>query len=96
MEIPDDLYRKVKAKSALEGRAVREVIAELFRRYVGQQEPSVRGREGAKARSQRVGDAVPVPSWFGVLRKQAQRVQNHDFEAIRESIARGVAAERGR
>jgi hypothetical protein len=25
IEVPDDLYRRVKAKSALEGRAVREV-----------------------------------------------------------------------
>ena len=31
---PDDLYRQVKAKSALEGRAVREVTIELYRRWL--------------------------------------------------------------
>ena len=35
IDIPDDLYRKVKAKSALEGRAVREVTIELYREWLG-------------------------------------------------------------
>lgn len=30
-DIPDDLYRRVKAKCALEGRTVREISIELFR-----------------------------------------------------------------
>jgi hypothetical protein len=34
IEIPDDLYRRVKAKSALQGRAVREVTIELYRRWL--------------------------------------------------------------
>lgn len=34
IEIPDELYRKVKAKSALEGRSVREVTERLFRDWV--------------------------------------------------------------
>ncbi len=38
IEIPDELYRKVKAKSALEGRPVRAVTVELLRTWVG--EPS--------------------------------------------------------
>ncbi len=36
IDIPDDLYRKVKAKSALEGRRVREVAIELFRTWLGE------------------------------------------------------------
>ena len=36
INIPDDLYRKVKAKSALEGRPVREVAIDLFRAWVGE------------------------------------------------------------
>ena len=35
-EIPDELYRKVKAKSALEGRSVRTVAVELFRNWLGE------------------------------------------------------------
>ena len=35
-EIPDELYRKVKAKSALEGRPMRVVAVELFRNWLGE------------------------------------------------------------
>jgi hypothetical protein len=34
IEIPDDLYRRVKAKSALEGRAIREVTIELYQAWL--------------------------------------------------------------
>ncbi len=36
IDIPDDLYRRVKAKSALEGRAVREVTIELYRQWLAE------------------------------------------------------------
>jgi hypothetical protein len=36
IEIPDDLYRLVKAKSSLEGRAIREVTEELYRRWLAE------------------------------------------------------------
>lgn len=34
INIPDELYRRVKAKSALEGRRVREVTIELYSRWL--------------------------------------------------------------
>lgn len=34
IDIPDDLYRRVKARSAEEGRRIREVAAELFRNWL--------------------------------------------------------------
>jgi hypothetical protein len=34
IDIPDDLYRRVKARSAEEGRRIREVAAELFRDWL--------------------------------------------------------------
>lgn len=34
IDIPDELYRQVKAKSALLGKSVREVTVELFRQWV--------------------------------------------------------------
>ena len=34
MDLPDELYRQVKAKSALQGRPVREVAIELFSRWL--------------------------------------------------------------
>lgn len=40
IDIPDDLYRRVKARSALLGRPVREVTIELYRRWLGEMPPS--------------------------------------------------------
>jgi hypothetical protein len=34
IDFPDDLYRRVKAKSALEGRSVRAVALDLFSRWL--------------------------------------------------------------
>jgi hypothetical protein len=34
--VPDELYRKVKARSALEGRPVRDVVITLFQHWLGQ------------------------------------------------------------
>lgn len=92
IEVPDDLYRQVKAKSALEGRAVREVAEELFRGYVGLG-PGDQGRQQASSPVTRAD--VPPPPWFGALRKYARRSEQHDMEAIRRSIAAGLAIERG-
>ena len=40
IEIPDELYRQVKAKSALQGRAVREVTIELYQAWLKQELPA--------------------------------------------------------
>ncbi|MCB0023846.1 MAG: hypothetical protein M9936_15645 [Caldilinea sp.] len=34
IEVPDDLYRRVKAKSALQGRTIREVTMELYQGWL--------------------------------------------------------------
>lgn len=85
MEIPDELYRQVKAKSALEGRSVREVAVELFRRYVGWSEAEVHPPESEEPAAV---DGVPVPEWFGRFRRASNEVERHDLDAIRESIGR--------
>ena len=95
MEIPDDLYRQVKAKSALEGRPVREVAVELFRRYVGLGEPSELGRGGRDSGERQQIDGESAPEWFGVLRRFAGGTKRHDMESVRRNIARGIAADRG-
>lgn len=38
IELPDDLYRRVKAKSAMQGRTIREVTEELYRAWLVQDE----------------------------------------------------------
>jgi hypothetical protein len=93
IEVPEDLYRQVKAKSALEGRPVREVAEELFRGFVHGPRPT----PGAEAEPDRpVLAGEPVPEWFGALKSYARRVDRHDMDSIRESIARGVSEDRGR
>jgi predicted CopG family antitoxin len=34
IEIPDELYRKVKAKAAMEGKSIREVTIDLYERWI--------------------------------------------------------------
>jgi hypothetical protein len=91
IEIPDELYRQVKAKSALEGKAVREVTEELFRRYVTQEDRGEAGPERAPPPRKKAGTPPP---WFGILRSYAANAAQHDMGAIRDSIARGIATER--
>ena len=93
MEIPDELYRMVKAKSALEGRAIREVAVELFRRYVSDKATDT--EQNRTPQKPLLIDGEPAPPWFGILRNSPRNVERHDMEAVRESIAKGIAAERG-
>lgn len=94
IDVPDDLYRQVKAKSALEGRPVREVAIELFRNYVGQETAQPGAADSAAGKAARAFEGSSIPSWFGILEQHARRVERHDMDTIRESIARGVSTER--
>lgn len=38
IDVPDELYRRVKAKTALQGRAIWEVTVELYQRWLEQEE----------------------------------------------------------
>jgi hypothetical protein len=41
IDVPDELYRRVKAKTAMQGRAIREVTVELYQRWLeeGEEKP---------------------------------------------------------
>ena len=88
VEIPDDLYRRVKAKSALEGQPVREVVMRLFQGWLGE------ASAGPADTPVLVADR-PAPAWFGAARKYARRVKRHDLDSVRRSITRGRARENG-
>lgn len=47
LEIPDDIYRRVKAKSALQGRAIRDVTIDLYQRWLAD-EPLSAGPESSE------------------------------------------------
>ena len=86
IEIPDDLYRRVKAKSAMEGKPVRNVVMHLFQGWLGEAD-AVPPDKPVFVQSR------PVPAWFGAARKYAQRAKRHDLTSIRRSIAQGRAHE---
>lgn len=78
IELPDALYREVKAKSAREGRTVREVTEELYRSWL--------------ARDPSPGSSVPAARWADhrpPLREFASGSSDHSIKAIRESISKG-------
>ncbi|MDD4869339.1 MAG: hypothetical protein PHR77_02170 [Kiritimatiellae bacterium] len=81
LDIPDTLYRQVKAKSALEGRRIRLVAIELFSTWVNATQ-KVESKENAQpSRKTR-----KLPPWFGIARSYASKVKRHDMDAVRESI----------
>lgn len=87
IDIPEELYRRVKAKSALEGRAVREVTIDLFHHWV--EDAQAEAASGVQPKS---ASGTSAPPWFGALRQYAANAGGrHEMEAIRESIARGRA-----
>ncbi len=85
IEIPDDLYRSVKARSALEGRPLRAVAIELFRKWVEAPAPSESGTEA--------GPGNPEATWLDIARRYLRPELSHDLESIRQAIADGWGAE---
>ena len=87
LDIPDDLYRRVKSRSALEGRPVRAVAIALFEQWLE-----------AKPGPPR---AAPLPSaedikrypWLAISKPRIKPGISHDWEDIRASIALGWAEE---
>jgi hypothetical protein len=83
VDLSDALYRAVKAKAALEGRTVREVLTQAVEQWL-------QGSPQAPA-----APSAPTPRpWIGGLREYARRTPGpHDMASIRASIAE--ARERG-
>ena len=80
IDIPDDLYRRVKAKTALKGRAVRDVTIELFRNWV--QEPGTATAAGGapvswvdKLLEHAVSADRPGPTARNILEKDRNRLE---------------------
>ncbi|AWI09728.1 hypothetical protein [Ereboglobus luteus] len=80
LDIPDNLYRRVKAKSALTGKPVRAIAISLFSEWLD--EPDSPSSEAAPR---------PQPAWFGIARPYAEKVASHDMASVRKSIEQGCA-----
>jgi len=62
IDLPEDLYRRVKARSAEQGRRIREVAAELFRNWLdqGSEDPAAAPPVIDANRLARHGDAASL------------------------------------
>jgi hypothetical protein len=72
VEIPDDLYREAKARAALSGRKVKDLVADGLRRVLY-------GEAAAQPRSQRISLPVVRSRKPGTLRLTGEAIA--DFEA---------------
>ena len=80
IDVPDDLYRRVKAKSALEGRAVRQVTIELYRRWLREEAEVERSPREWLESWVRLGDellhdAPAAPTGREILEEDRNRVE---------------------
>ena len=63
IDLPDELYRMIKSRSALEGRTVREVAIELFTGWVGAVRPGIQLRETARS-AKRTRSSSAATAWL--------------------------------
>ena len=96
MQIPDEMYREVKAKSALEGRSVRSVTVMLYTSWLRGLVPDPDAAPRL-ATVKSVGGKRPNLSCFGVGRRFVRKNADgpHDMASIRESIAAGRRGKEG-
>ena len=77
VDLSDALYRAVKARAALEGRTVREVLTQAVEQLLQGDQPTP------------APPSAPTPRpWIGGLQEYARRAPGpHDMDSIRASIA---------
>lgn len=86
IDLPDAMYRQVKARSALEGRPVRQVVSHLLSGWLAGDTAAGPGTE----RSAGARDDERAPSWFGSLREYASNAGGRfDMASVRRSIEHG-------
>lgn len=92
IDLPDELYRRVKARCALEGRAIREVVAELLGAYVDGRWSGATPADSVAEPATPTADRV-TPSWVGAGRRHLPRGSaTSDWSDIQKSIERGWVA----
>lgn len=93
LDIPDDLYRAVKSRSAADGLSVRGVTILLYGDWLSRPGwiPSARDEATPVRREPRRA----LPSWFAMGRSHVRKNADgpHDLESMRKSIAEGIAEE---
>ena len=90
IDIPDDLYRRVKAEAALRGLTVREVTARLYRHWLNEEKDVDRETPEEWLRSwlrdchAAMGQAPSRPTAAAHLRADRNRLEPRDLRDSRE------------
>jgi hypothetical protein len=84
IDIPDELYRQVKARSAMEGRPLRAVAMELFQNWLAAPRETV---------SKSLAVETTAAPWLAITRPYLKPGMKHDMESIRAAIAKGRAGD---
>jgi hypothetical protein len=93
LDIPDDLYRRVKARSAMEGRPVRSVAVELFENWVDAPATPTEAPSPVADPSGRSPTRFDDAPWLNIARRYVRPGTNHDMDTIRAAIAKGWGEE---
>ncbi len=98
IEVPDDLYRRVKAKSALQGRAIREVTMELYQTWLVEDvaplaAPSPQGPSARELLAQDRNRAEPKQPLIPQLSEQFSRQMDEAGISLAD-LLEGLAEER--
>jgi len=88
LDIPDDLYRRVKARSAMEGRPLRSVAVQLFQNWLDAL--PVPELQPTPSLTQAELDDAP---WLAITQPYVKPGMSHDMDDIRAAIAKGWATE---
>lgn len=80
IDVPDELYRKVKAKSALLGKPIREVTVELYERWLDEAKAgSASGRSEQdwldRLLEHRIAATTPGPTAREILEEDRNRLE---------------------
>ncbi len=92
LDVPDDLYRAVKSRSAIEGLTVRSVTLMLYGDWLAKPYQNSETTLTTPCENKR----KPLPTWFGMGRANVRKNAGKEcgIEEMREAIAAGVVAER--
>ena len=96
LEIPDSLFRQAKVKAAMDGRKMKDLVAEGLAFVLADAGSAAMQPHSSAEPARSAHDAKPAtPSWYGVFAPYARRARaGSDMKSIRASIARGIVAER--
>ncbi len=87
IDIPDELYRRVKARSALEGQSLRAVAIQLFETWVLSAVPS------PSSPPPPTPEEIERFPWLAVSHRYPSSGLSHDMDEIRKAVAKGWTAE---